>query len=274
MSLPCYDFVHNRLLFAGCATQINPRGFDALMSHEVGKERDVVELIQKVFGEAVTKRVGIDHLCIYAILFGVVLQLLGNSPRRDFLAETVQKKKTGSPVRHFQPFQRFGGQLFRDIQSPQLPAFRVQVEVSRLDVFNLDLHKFANPCACRRQIPDHEIPFHVAVFLQGVFEERVIGVADNVLQESFLLNLDEFELEFFLAQKLKVFVHSLYPQVDGLGLVFFHEIALVRQQVLRVHRAVVRQKIIDRPQIRGDGVLRKIALTKMCFKFFHYILPP
>lgn len=47
------------------------------MSHEVGKEGDVVEAVKEVLGETVTERVWINHITVKTVFFGKVLQLDG-----------------------------------------------------------------------------------------------------------------------------------------------------------------------------------------------------
>ena len=45
------------------------------MSHEVGKEGDVVETVKEVLGETVTEGVWINHITVKSVVFGKVLQL-------------------------------------------------------------------------------------------------------------------------------------------------------------------------------------------------------
>ena len=52
MRSPRDDFVDNGSLFRAGATKIDARGFDALMPHEIGKKRYVIELLKKVLCEA------------------------------------------------------------------------------------------------------------------------------------------------------------------------------------------------------------------------------
>ena len=51
MSLPCHDFIHDLPLFGGGTTQIDARCLDAFMSHQVGKQGDVIELVEELLGE-------------------------------------------------------------------------------------------------------------------------------------------------------------------------------------------------------------------------------
>ena len=46
------------------------------MSHEVGKQGYVVELLQEILGIAMAERVRVNHFFVQAILYGIVLQLL------------------------------------------------------------------------------------------------------------------------------------------------------------------------------------------------------
>ena len=52
MSLPCYYFIHYLTLLGSSATQIDARCLDAFVSHKVGKQGYVVELVEEVLGEA------------------------------------------------------------------------------------------------------------------------------------------------------------------------------------------------------------------------------
>lgn len=46
--LPSNDLVHDGTLFIGGAAQINPCCFDALMAHQIGQQRDIIEFFQKI----------------------------------------------------------------------------------------------------------------------------------------------------------------------------------------------------------------------------------
>jgi len=85
-SLPCNDFVHDFLLFKRGAAQINPRGFYAFVAHEVGKQSDVGEFLQKVFCVAVAEGVGIYHVPVNAVFIGKEFKSVGNSARGNALA--------------------------------------------------------------------------------------------------------------------------------------------------------------------------------------------
>ena len=59
------------------------------MSHEVGKEGDVVETVKEVLGETVTEGVWINHITVKTILFGKVLQLDGYATSGKAIARTI-----------------------------------------------------------------------------------------------------------------------------------------------------------------------------------------
>ena len=81
------------MLCAGAA-QVDARCFDAFVSHEVGKERYVVELLQKVLGETMPARVRINNRRIQLVLDGEFLKLRGNAPRRNAFAASVDEEET------------------------------------------------------------------------------------------------------------------------------------------------------------------------------------
>lgn len=89
---PSYDLINNLLLFGTTASQINASGFYAFMPHKIGKQRYVIELIQKILCKAVTKRVRVNHFFIQTIFYSIVFQLLSNSPSRNTLAKAIKKK--------------------------------------------------------------------------------------------------------------------------------------------------------------------------------------
>ena len=55
MRSPRDDFVDNGSLFRAGAAKIDARGFNALMTHKICKERYVIELLKKVLCEAMPK---------------------------------------------------------------------------------------------------------------------------------------------------------------------------------------------------------------------------
>jgi len=46
--LPRYDFIHDGTLFACGPAQVNASRFDALVPHQVGQQRDVVEFFEEI----------------------------------------------------------------------------------------------------------------------------------------------------------------------------------------------------------------------------------
>ena len=93
------------MLGAGAA-QVDASRFDALVSHEVGKERYVVELLQKVLGETMPERVRVNNRRIQLVFDGEFLQLGGNAPRRNAFAAAVDEEETRSLVACCEPRQR------------------------------------------------------------------------------------------------------------------------------------------------------------------------
>ena len=92
--LPSYYLIYNLLLFGTTTTQIDTGSFYAFMSHEVSKQRYVIELLQKILGKPMTERVRINDFLIHTVFCGIVLQLLGDTSCSDTLSETIEKKVT------------------------------------------------------------------------------------------------------------------------------------------------------------------------------------
>ena len=87
--LPCNNLIHDSFLFASCSPKIDTGGFNTFMSHQVGKQCDIVVFLQEIFSVTVSEGMRINNLLIQSVLFSVVLQLLGNTPCSDALAEAV-----------------------------------------------------------------------------------------------------------------------------------------------------------------------------------------
>ena len=81
------------MLCAGAA-QVDACRFDAFVSHEVGKERYVVELLQKVLGESMSERVRVNDRRVQLVLDGEFLQLCSNATRRDAFATSVDEDES------------------------------------------------------------------------------------------------------------------------------------------------------------------------------------
>ena len=101
------------------------------MPHKIGKQSDVIILLQKVLRIAVTKRVRIYDLFIKSVLLSVVFKLLGDTSCRDTLTEAIQKQVARCTLLSFEPFKCFVTELLRDIQSAELATLRIKVKISK-----------------------------------------------------------------------------------------------------------------------------------------------
>lgn len=90
------------------------------MPHEVGKERDVVEFLQKVLGESMPEGVRINDRRIQLVLDGEFLQLRRNASRRDTLTASIDEDEARFLFTRFKPSQRFSLELLRDIDAAHL----------------------------------------------------------------------------------------------------------------------------------------------------------
>ena len=79
-----YDFIRkitpkkakNFLLLQATSSQIDTCCLYTFVSHEVGKQGYIVELLQEILGITMAERVRVHHFFIQAILHRIVLQLL------------------------------------------------------------------------------------------------------------------------------------------------------------------------------------------------------
>ena len=88
-------------------------------------------------------------------------------------------------------------------------------------------------------------------------------MADHMLQIAPLLDTDGLEAELLFAHEGQVFVQGLDTQVDRLGLEVLNELSLIEEQVIFVEDGVFLEVVLDGIQVRRDGVLRHIVLTKL-----------
>lgn len=134
-------------------------------------------------------------------------------------------------------------------------AFRIQIQVSSLDMLDLDLNKLAHPCSGCGKKADDKIPKHFAITFQAVLEVLIISFADHILQERFLLHPHKGQFPFLLADALKVAVDRTKAQVNRLRFVVFNQPDLVRPQIF----------LRDFPILaRCTGVLRT-SMMPWCF---------
>lgn len=91
--LPVDHVIHNRPLFRGRLAEIDARGLDAFMSHEIGKKSNIVAALQKALCETVSERVRVDHSRVDVIAHGKLLELTGDASGRNPIPVLVQKMK-------------------------------------------------------------------------------------------------------------------------------------------------------------------------------------
>ena len=173
----------------------------------------------------------IDYLLIESIFVRIILELLRNSACCNPLAITVQKQITGRTIGFIQPFHCFRTELFRNVQSPQLAAFGIQIKIANLNVFDFNLNQFADTCTCCRQIPDNKIPFGIAIFFKLPFQKCVIRIADHIFQKVFLLNFHGLQAKCGQVEVFQILIQCLNSQIYRFWFVVFHQITFVGKQI-------------------------------------------
>lgn len=61
--LPVYDCINNFSLFCSCFSEVNTGGFDAFMTHEIGKERYIITAIKKTLSKPMCKFRSVSTTC-------------------------------------------------------------------------------------------------------------------------------------------------------------------------------------------------------------------
>ena len=160
------------------------------MAHEVGQENQVVAPIQEILGVQVPERVRMDNFRNHSVDNRFFFQ-----PGRD-----ASCRKPMSTMVYEQVSALFSGPMYqvlsepgREVDPPDLPAFRVDVKMSGSHMFHLDLDQFADPRPRCRQRPDDEVPAPVLLLPEHALEKQIVIIADDVFQESVLRQFDSFE---------------------------------------------------------------------------------
>ena len=204
IDLPINNAVHDLTLFRGGLAEINASCFNALMPHKVCEKRYIVATIKKALGKAVTERVRIYHLCVDAVLLGKLFQFARNAPCGDALSTLIEEDKTAVLLLFCKPRKGFFLQGLRNVDTAELAAFGVQVEIAELDVFHLDLDQLAHSRSRSSKKADHKVPEQFAVLFQTLLEVQVIRFTDNIFEERLLLYFDKGQLPLLLAHAFKV----------------------------------------------------------------------
>ena len=165
---PVYDLIDHFPLFPAASPQIDPRGLNILMSKEIGEESEIVKAFQKAFREAVAEGVGIDDIGIDPVEECEFLKLACDAAAGDTVAVAVCEEETAGPLLSVDPVQRFLLERLWDIDTTELAAFRVDIDVAASDMFDFKLDEFMNPGAGGGEKVDDKIPVEIAVAFQGV----------------------------------------------------------------------------------------------------------
>jgi hypothetical protein len=85
---PRNNLVDDLLLLGGGAAQIDTGGLNAVVSHQVGKQGNVVAFLKEVLCEAMSERVRVYHFGVQPVLEGESLQTTGKSARQNYSGAT------------------------------------------------------------------------------------------------------------------------------------------------------------------------------------------
>ena len=94
-------------MLAAGALEVDAGSFDGLVTQEVGQEDDVVALAEEVLREQVPEGVWMDDSGVEAVLLGIQLEVLGETPHGDRLSidieEDIPVYAVGQPKDGFLP---------------------------------------------------------------------------------------------------------------------------------------------------------------------------
>ena len=138
-------------------------------------------------------------------------------------------------------------------------------------MLNLQLDKFTDTGSGGGKKPHDKIPFRSPILLHLVFQEDVVGIADDIFQEGLLLSLYRFQAKVRLVHIVKILVDGLNPLVDSLRLEVLDKVGFVQEQVLLVHLLVSTVEFIYSMLVCRNRVVRHIVLAEAHFKFFHSV---
>lgn len=140
----------------------------------------------------------------------------------------------------------------------------------QLDVFHLDLYELTYPCAGCGQKAYYKIPEQLVIPFEAGFEVLIIGLADDIFQEGFLLHSYKRHFPALFSDALQVAVDCPQTQIDGLGLVVLYQPHLIRPQVLFRDTVVLRALLPNGKKVRGYRVFREVCASQVSFKFFYH----
>ena len=76
--------------------------------------------------------------------------------------------------------------------------------IAEFHMLDFDLNKFTHTCSGRSQIPNHEVPFHIAILLELLIQEIVVSIADHILQKVLLLHFHSSQPQTIFVQKTQI----------------------------------------------------------------------
>lgn len=137
------------------------------MPQQIGEKYQVFVFFEEVEGKEMAEGVGVDEFGIDVVFVGEFLELLCDSARGDLFSEPVDEQETAF---FSDPIQEFVPEPDGQVNPPNPASFGVDVDVSSLDMFDLDLHQLTDSGSGRGQCPYNEIPSEVALSTQFILE--------------------------------------------------------------------------------------------------------
>ncbi len=263
-SSPIHDLVDEFFLLETGALEVDARGLHRGVPKQVGQQDKVVVFVEEVQGEEVAEGVGMDEVGVDAVFQGQFLELLRDSARRDRAAFLIDEQESGVFT---DPVQELGPEPDGHVDPADPAPFGINVDVSGLHMFDLELNQLADPGAGRGQGPDDEVPAEVVLTAQPVLEIKVVFVADQMVQERGFRYLDSLEFQAGLPDERQILVDPADAQVDGLGFAVFDQVGFVLQEIILVEDFEPAEELLYCIPVCSNRILRIILFSELFLEF-------
>lgn len=273
--LPCDDLVQKRLLLSAGFGQVDPGRLDALMSENVSKESDIAVPFQKVFRKPVTERMRIHSIGIDSVADREMFEAGMDPSDRHGAAVLIEKEKTAGLSTLMAPGDRLVTERVGNINTADLSAFRVEIQITAVEVLDLDLGQFADTRACGYEKTHDKIPEHLTVFPESLLKKFTVLIGNNGVLKGAVRNLNGIQAEvitfrvfafmvFF--KKCEIAVQCMDPLIDRGGAIVLDQKTPVCLQIDRSQLLIESIVVSDGDKISSHGVFGLIFLFQVFFK--------
>ena len=98
-------------------------------------------------------------------------------------------------------------------------------------MFAFNLKQFADTRTCSCQKTNNKVPIHFPILLKAIFKIQIICLADDILQEWFLLDFDRSQFPFVFLDTFQIAVYCTDAKIDRLWFVIFNQVNFVLAKI-------------------------------------------